>query len=162
MEDDVKVLFFEMERCTYRESGWIHIFTNAFLGTFFDTCILFMRIIRHQGCECTKEWTGEHCQNPSGVFNAQSSSKFLESPTKVTLLITFSVFAILILYLTIRSIHRERLLLERKRLEERDRCRNLAAGAICDIDEAFNPYESEDDHVDIRDLALTLLWGEEA
>jgi hypothetical protein len=117
---------------------------------------------RHQGCECTKEWTGDHCQNPSGVFDTRSLSNFLGSPTQAALIIGFSVIAVLVLYLTVRTIHRERLQLERSRLEARDRCRNLAVGTIYDIDEAFNPYEMDDDHVDIRDIALTLLWGEEA
>jgi hypothetical protein len=47
---------------------------------------------------------------------------------------------------------------QKKALLLKERNRNLAAGAIDDINEAFNPYEADDKQGHNQHLSLSLLW----
>ena len=47
---------------------------------------------------------------------------------------------------------------QKKILELNERNRNLAAGEMDDINEAFNPYEADDKHGHNQRLSLRLLW----
>lgn len=112
----------------------------------------------HQGCDCSIEWTGDHCQYPSGAFDSQYATSaqpiILEWALITILLISATVVVGYIITLLI--VHRREE--QKKALHLKERNRNLAAGAIDDINEAFNPYEADDKQGHNQHLSLNLLW----
>lgn len=111
---------------------------------------------RHQGCNCSKEWTGEHCQYHSREFMLRFEPQGKHILEWILLAISFGI----LLALAVHGVHRlvGRIRERRKRRQaEKARNTNLAVGALHDIDEAFNPYD-DSNHLIAGKERRSLIW----